>query len=294
MTGFGDASAQIDGIHYAVEVRSLNNRYFKSTIRLPEQIAGLEAELEALLRRLLHRGSITLIVKTRLSDALATQRVNDSALLNYLDHLATIRQKLNQDQSIHIDLTSLLALPGVLQPSEDEESLLARARPNVLRLVEQACNKLHAMRQVEGRTIADDLLQQRTLILERLEGVAARAPKVVEEYHVRLRQRVDDLLARAALKVSETDLLREVALFAERADIAEEVSRLAGHLDQFGTIIGSADQNPAGRTLDFLAQELLREANTIASKSNDVQIARAIVEVKGAIDRIKEQVQNVA
>ena len=297
MTGFGDASEQVDGIHYAVEVRSLNNRYFKPTIRLPEDIAGLEAELETTLRKQLSRGSITLTVKMRPTRE-STHQINDKALLAYLNHLETIHQQFEtrkdeQRQTITIDLTALLALPGVLQPGEEQAELLDRARKPVLALTRKACERLLAMRAAEGSAIGQDLLKQGAFVQQRIAIVAARAPTVVEEYHQRLRNRIDELLARAELKVDQVDLTREVAVFAERADIAEELHRLGAHLEHIEKIIQSADGEPAGRTLDFLAQELLREANTIASKSNDAAIARAIVEVKGAIDRIKEQVQNV-
>src|SRR5690606_38737272 len=114
-----------------------------------------------------------------------------------------------------------------------------------------------------------------------------------DEYHQRLRARIDQLMARAELKLNKTDLIREVAVFADRADISEELQRVAGHLQQFEQIICGGDNEPAGRTLDFLAQELLRESNTIGSKSNDATISKAVVELKSAIDRIKEQVQNV-
>lgn len=294
MTGFGDASEQVDGIHYAVELRSLNNRYFKATLRLPDELGALEAEVESRLRSRISRGSITLTVKMRFSDAAATHRVNDIALLAYLGHLETIHSKMPaHERGIQIDLTALLALPGVLQPLEDEASLLATARPVVLRLLEAACERLTAMRVIEGQSLAEDLLKQKAFIRERIAAVQGRTGMVVEAYHQRLRTRINELLARAELKVAEPDLIRELAVFAERADISEELSRLAGHLEQCEQIIRASDEEPAGRTLDFLAQELLREANTIASKSNDAQISRAIVEVKGAIDRIKEQVQNV-
>lgn len=292
MTGFGDAATQVDGVHYAVELRSLNNKYFKATLRLPDPIAGLEAELDSALRRRVHRGSFTLTVKLRISDAHAASRVNEPALMRYLDHLETIHAKI-QDQSVHIDLTALLALPGVLQPSEDEEALLARARPVLLKLLGEACDRLTTMRISEGEAVAAELLAQRDVVRARLEEIRQRAPVVVEEYHQRLRGRIDELMAQAKLKLSEHDLIREVAIFAERADINEEVSRLGGHLEQFEQVIRSVKQEPAGRTLDFLAQEMLREANTIASKSNDAPISRAAVDVKSAIDRIKEQAQNV-
>ena len=294
MTGFGQAAALESGIHYGVEVRSLNNKYFKAAIRLPDEIAGLEAELEAALRKRVNRGSLTLTVKMRAEDATAAMHVNDAALITYLDHLETIHAKITTaDRSVHIDLTALLALPGVLLPTAEAEAILDKARPAVLRLTEQACEGMTAMRVKEGRYIGDDLGKHRKLILDRLEVIRQRGPQVVEEYHKRLRSRIDELMARAELKVVEPDLVREVAIFAERSDIAEEVMRLSAHLDQFAEIVRSQDAEPAGRTLDFLAQELLREANTIASKSNDAQISRAIVEVKGAIDRIKEQVQNI-
>ena len=222
--------------------------------------------------------------------------MNDEALLNYVNHLETIHKKVTAsygDPRLNIDLTALLGLPGVLQPAQDQAQMLAQARPVVLALVEKAADRLLAMRVVEGDALAEDLARQRATIRQRLALIAQRTSVVVEEYHQRLRARIDELMARAQLKITEPDLIREVAIFAERSDISEEVNRLAGHLEQFEQIVGADKGEPAGRTLDFLTQEMLREANTIASKSNDVQIARAIVDVKGAIDRIKEQVQNV-
>lgn len=292
MTGFGDAAIEVDGGHFSVELRSLNNKYFKAAIRLPEQIASLEAELESQLRRGVCRGSFTLTAKMRVSDAHAVSRVNEKALLTYLDHLETIHSKV-QDQAVHIDLTQLLALPGVLQPAEDDESLTERARPILRDLLNQALERMNMMRVSEGEMLVADLMGQREVILDRIDRIGQRTSQVIEEYHVRLRSRVDALMARAELKLDEQDLIREVAIFADRADISEEISRTAGHLEQFKQIIDTSGAEPAGRTLDFLAQELLREANTIASKSNDSQISRAIVEVKSAIDRMKEQVQNV-
>ena len=293
MTGFGDVSEQVQGTHYSVEIRSLNNRYFKATIRLPDEIAGLESELETLIRHRLSRGSVTLTIRIRRPDSSAAHKVNDVALMEYLEHLETIHKKIAaEDKAVNIDLTALLAMPGVLQP-RDEVSNTESARPVIFRLVEEACRRLMTMRITEGKTILADLNKQKTVIHERLALVIERAPKVVEDYHTRLRTRIDELLARADLKVDDKDVIREVAIFAERVDVSEETTRLRGHLDQFDKILSENGGEPAGRTLDFLSQELLREANTISSKSNDVLISRAIVDVKGSIDRIKEQVQNV-
>ncbi|MEM9418513.1 MAG: YicC/YloC family endoribonuclease [Planctomycetota bacterium] len=296
MTGYGSASAEHDGVQFSLELRSLNNRYFKAATRLPDEIAGMEALLESALRKRVSRGSFSLAVKVKVSDAAATSSINDQALMTYLDHLETVREKV-QDESVQIDLTQLLALPGVLQPQTDDDALLAKAKAVLPQLLGDALDRLLEMRTTEGKALAEDLLGQVEHIRGQIKIVAERAPKVVDEYHQRLTARVDELMAKAKLKVDENDLLREVAVFADRADISEELSRMNGHLDQFTEIIqtgspGKGDE-PAGRTMDFIAQEMLREANTIGSKSNDTTISRAVVEIKSRIDRIKEQVQNV-
>ncbi len=293
MTGFGQAANQIDGVHYAVEIRSVNNRYFKSTIRVPDELASLETELETQLRKRVHRGSITLTVKFRLADDVSPYQINDHALQDYLKHLQQLRDQVGNSQTANIDLTALLGLPGVLVQTDDLEQITAKARTALKPLVDQAIEGLWKMRSVEGMALAEDLLGHRAAIESRLSEIAKRAPQVVDEYHDRLRNRVNELLAKAQLDIAQPDLIREVAVYAERCDIAEEVSRLTGHMQQFEEILTNGNDEPSGRTLDFLTQEMLREANTIASKSNDVTIARHIVEVKGAIDRIKEQVQNV-
>jgi len=292
MTGFGDVATKAGGVHYHVELRSVNNRYFKASLRLPEAISGLDAELESVLRRKLHRGSIVLTVKIKVEDELAVSRINDAALITYLEHLETIQSRI-KDHEVQIDLTQLLTLPGVLQTSQDELTLMDHARPMLTKLVDEAVGKLLGMRQTEGSAVADDLRKQCDVIRQQMGVIGERVGVVVEEYHQRLRSRIDELLARAELEIREVDLIREVAIFAERSDISEELSRLTGHLEQFEQILESDQDESVGRTLDFIAQEMLREANTIASKSNDTTISRAVVQVKTAIDRIKEQVQNV-
>ncbi len=296
MTGFGNASCEVDGVHYAVELRSLNNRYFKSIIRLPDDISGLEAELDSLLRKRLTRGSITLTVALRGEMAAMGHDIHRGILERYLRSLKQFQTDhadlFTDGTKAQIDLSAMMNLPGVVQPPAGPD-LVGEVRPIVGKLVAQACDKLIAMREQEGRALLGDLLAQKQAIAERLAVITERAPAVLEDYHQRLKNRTEELVARAELKLGETDLIREVAVFAERSDISEETQRLAGHLDQFEQILQRDNGDPAGRTLDFLAQELLREANTIASKCNDAQISRLIVEVKGAIDRIKEQVQNV-
>ena len=291
MTGFGEAIRDVQSIHYAVEVRSINNKFYKASMRLPEELEGLEAEIDTRLRRRLTRGSITL--KVRMSDptARAAYRLNIEALQSYIERLGQLPHEVGHP--VPIDVAGLIQLPGVLQPPSDFESRIEKAKPVVHELLDLACDRLIEMRDREGAMLHQDLHRHYQAICTRLERIAARTQPVVEEYHQRLRQRIESMLKDASIHVNEADLVREVAIYAERSDIAEEITRLNAHLSQFRDLIDSDGCEPVGRTLDFLAQELLREANTIASKSNDAQISRDIVEVKGAIDRIKEQVQNV-
>ncbi len=290
MTGFGAASTEVDGAHYAVEVRSLNNRYFKSQVRLPEEIQGLESELESILARTLVRGSVVLTVKCADVSPDAAARINQGAIERYLNQVLAAEGM--DHAKVRVDLAALLALPGVLvqDPGTDR---LEKARGVLKDLVEKACEGVLAMRTVEGESLHADLSKHCDLVADRLSFIQQHAPQVVAQYQERLQQRMNALLAEIGKEAREEDLLKEVASFAERADIHEEIARQHGHLEHFRTIIDADEPEPAGRTLDFIAQEMLREANTMGSKCLDADISRRIVEMKGAIDRIKEQVQNV-
>ncbi len=291
MTGYGESASHERGVHSFLEVRSLNSKYFKAVIRLPDEFQGLEAELESELRRRLTRGTVTLTARTSEDAGGASHRINQDVLNSYVEQIKGAAGL--SGMQVHIDAAALLALPGVLQPPADEEERIRRVRASFLALLDKSCAQLVAMREREGRALLADLLSLRDLITSRLERIRLRAPAVVLEYEQRLRQRIDMLLQGSNLRLEPSDLIREIAVYAEKSDIAEELARLAGHIAQFTDLLSQADGQPIGRTLDFLAQEMLREANTIASKSGDSEIARDIVEVKGAIDRIKEQVQNV-
>ena len=297
MTGFGSASTEVDGVQYAVELRSVNNKFFKATIRIPESLQSLESELESMLSKRFSRGSITLLVEFADKAGSITGRINEPVVNSYIDQLRKVvadraGQDPGSDESLVLDVTRILELPGSLV-TELDDSIIDKARGVFTDLVGQAADKLESMREREGRDLHELLGDFGDSIGGRLAVIAERAPSVVEQYQGRLQSRINELLSELGGTVSEADLIREVAIFAERSDIAEEISRLQGHLNQFKEIIDSDNGQPSGRTLDFLSQEMLREANTIASKSADVEISREIVEIKGSIDRIKEQAQNV-
>ena len=288
MTGYGDANAEDAGAHYAVEVRSLNNRYYKSVVKLPDALAGMEIEIDTLLREALGRGSVTYTLKMRIDSAEAAYRINTDALNAYLVQLKTVA---GPDSQLKVELAALLALPGVCQEPRDDTDEIARHGPTIRRLTRIALEKLQAMRQAEGRSLHVDLNKHLAVIRVSLAEVSKMAPVVVEEYQRKLAARVNQLISKAEFRIEEKDLIREVALFAEKADISEEIQRLTTHIEAFDRACNSTEH--AGRKLDFITQEMLREANTIASKANDAHVASHVVEIKSAIDRIKEQVQNV-
>lgn len=291
MTGFGEAAATFGGEHFYLEVRSLNSKYFKAVIRLPEEYQVLEAEMESELRHRLSRGSVFMTVKHSDSSGEAAYAINQSALSRYIQQLSKVEQIASGN--VKIEIAPLLALPGVLQPPSDEEERLAVARKALADLLDRACRGLIAMREREGKMLLDDLLAHRDEIAVKLKLIQTRSPEVSLEYERRLRTRIQQMLKDAGLAVEPIDVVREIAVWAERSDISEEIARLSGHIEQFAEMLADGSSKPIGRTLDFLTQEMLREANTIASKCGDAEISRWTVEIKGAIDRIKEQVQNV-
>lgn len=288
MTGFGSVQEQLGGVEYAVEVRSVNNRYLKCIIKLPDSLSSTEAAMDKLIRARIKRGTVTLSVRTRLIKAEMGYQVNSAALEKYIDQLRVLETEANP--AFRIDLGSMLQLPGVCEQLSLAE-LSGNPEENLTRLVTQALDDLVEMRIQEGKAVEADLRAYCDTIEQSLQHVIVRAPDVVKSYMERLTVRVEDLMSAGRAQIDQDILAREVAIFAERCDVAEEVSRLTGHLQQFRQTLES--EETAGRKLDFVTQEMLREANTIASKGNDTDIARSVVDMKTAIDRIKEQVQNV-
>ncbi len=289
MTGFGTAEHVENGATWIVELRSVNHRYLKLSVRLPETCQFAEAAVERILRERLTRGSVTYSLRVHGSDNAAVATMNLTVLQAYADQLGRVR--LPDSVRGTIDLAQLAQLPGVTDmPELDDET-----RRIQLGIIEQvthrAIDDLSRMRREEGQALRAALNESLAGTRERLDVVAQRAPLTIVEYHERLHTRVAQLVREGGYELGAENLAREVALYAERCDVAEEITRLRSHLDQFVELCDRAE--PVGRTLDFLSQELLREANTIASKSNDALIARHIVEIKGLIDRVKEQVQNI-
>lgn len=290
MTGYGQAEGRIADVDYAVEIRAVNNRYLRATVKLPEQVSFLEEHIDKLLRDTLQRGTVNFNLRVRGTGLNAVPDINEEALRQLTESLTKVHGELGTPTAL--DLGSLLSVPGVLRPTEPDEETLAHIRDGVLDLSRQALERLQEMRTAEGQFLDADLADHCTVIREDLERIKTRTHTVIQDQAERLRNRVDQLLAEAKLKLDEETLAREVAILADRADISEEISRLESHLAQFRQAC-DGNEKQVGRRLDFISQEMLREANTIGSKSSDVDICQWVVNIKCRIDRIKEQVQNV-
>jgi uncharacterized protein (TIGR00255 family) len=289
MTGYGQAQGEVNGVSYLVEIKTVNHRYFKAIIRLPEPVAFIEEDIDKLLRNDMSRGTINYVLRLKNSSVNSLFDIDETAL-------KTIAEKLNRagtSAGINgaIDIGNLLSLPGIIQPALPDKQVSEQIREKVLEVSLEAINKVKQMRAAEGGFLEADLKKHCDAIAENLGQISARCDVVLQEYAAKLKQRVDALLAEVKLKLDEETLAREVAIFAERSDISEEVSRLDSHLQQFSQACQANEL--AGRRLDFISQEMLREANTIASKASDTNIIRCVVDMKCRIDRIKEQVQNI-
>jgi uncharacterized protein (TIGR00255 family) len=291
MTGYGEASYQADDLHLSIELRSVNNRYLKVSLRASEPYNLLEAEFEKVIRRVIRRGTIQVHVRCQRRFSPQDFPINVSALQSYVHQVRELAGTLGLGDQWPILLSQVLALPGVV-PEEPTAALhVDEEWPILARVLEQALERLQAMRQEEGRAMAQELLQMRDHIAGQLEQVRAHIPRVAVLFRDRLFDRVRSLLSELDVQIDRSDLIKEVAIFAERSDIAEEVVRLASHLEQFQEIVNEPES--AGRKLEFLTQEMFREANTIGSKAGDVAISRHVVEIKGTLEKIRELVQNV-
>lgn len=289
MTGYGTADGQYDGICYAVEIKAVNNRYLKTIVKLPEAAAFLEDDIEKCLRRNLSRGTINYVLRLKGASASALFEIDEAALRFIVGKLSAVSSSVGVAGTI--DMASLLDLPGVVQPILPDEDESRKVTDLVLKITQEALDKLKQMRQAEGKFLEADLLGNCEAMAQELAIVRQRSDGVVSEYAKRLRKRVDELLAEGKLRLDEETLAREVAILADRSDISEEIARLDAHLQQFRQICETEGQ--AGRRLDFLSQEMLREANTVASKAADAEIVRRVVDMKCLIERLKEQIQNV-
>lgn len=287
MTGFGEAHHQDGPLSVAVEVRSINNRHLKVSTRIGEGYAALEPEVEAYVRQKVRRGTLQISIRVVRAHRPEDYQINAAVLASYV---AQLGQAIPEAMIDGATLGALVTLPGVVEDNSTAAIDVEAEWPIVRHALDAAFLRLGTMREQEGRAMEADLRANCEAIASALDLVERRAPLVGDSYRDRLTERVRKLLSEQGVTVDPADMIREVSIFADRADISEETVRLRSHLDQFAAAL---KEDSPGRKLEFVVQEMFREANTIGSKANDVEISRQVIEIKTAIERIREMIQNV-
>lgn len=301
MTGQGHASEDADVGMVRVEVRTVNNRGLKISPRLSDSIAVLEPKIESLVRSNMKRGTVQISVKLHLPAAQNAMQIDQSVLKAYIDQLNAARDA-SVDHSLTIELSNLLGLPGVMTGSHQAADE-AKVWPLVKQTILAAIGNLNQMRRAEGAAMAGTLLDECEGISERVAQIETLVPRAATKYAERLEGKIQRILAERNLEQQPIDILREVQIFADRSDVSEEVTRLGSHLQMFRDVITGkyeSDQadsapvsEPVGRKLDFIVQEMFRETNTTGSKAADPEVSAHVVEIKCALERIRELVQNL-
>ena len=288
MTGFGRAEYKENKLHIEVEVRSVNNKYLKITSSLPDTLLPFQEQLERHLKDKIHRGSVHLEIKCHTSTEAPAYRLNLETLKGYYRSLQELKKELGPEGEV--PLAALFSLPGLCEKREGPEDIEVKL-PLLESLINSALEKFQETRTQEGKTIEEEIFRCKRQIERLLTRLAKKAPQVVKNYKERLHKRVSQLLESSGIELAESDLAREVAFFAERSDITEEVARLKSHLQQIDETTKA--EAPAGRRMEFITQEMFREANTTGSKVGDGEMLRDVIDIKMEIEKIKEQVLNV-
>lgn len=287
MTGYGRSQQTVDGMFISVEVKSVNHRYFEFNARVPRAYGFLEEKLKTFSQSLISRGKIECFVSIEaLEDASVEVLINNSLAEGYVKALKELAERYSLRDDISVTALSRYAdVFSIHKATDDEEKIW-----NAVRIVTtDAINNFIKMREVEGAKLQEDILSRADSILSCVSFVEERSPQTVKEYNDKLKARMTELLGDTT--IDEQRLLQEAAIYADKIAVAEETVRLRSHIDQLRTMFNSPEA--VGRKMDFLVQEINREANTIGSKAQDVEIAKRVITVKAEVEKIREQVQNI-
>lgn len=289
MTGFGSASGQNDRFSASVEIKAVNNRHLKVSTRLPDVLSSLEPLIEKTIRKTVARGTVSVGVRFSPVGQASRYQISAELLTGYWEQLKAISR--NGDVPLADSVTSLLTLPGVVSDELSSSLNAAEEWPFLETVVTEALDGLNEFRRREGESMRVELEQCCEQIAVNLDSVVQRVPEVVSSYRDKLLERVRELLGESGATVESDHLIREVSIFADRCDINEEITRLRCHIDEFLKVVNGPISQ--GRKLDFLSQEMFREINTTGSKASNVEIAHHVVEMKAAVEKIREILGNV-
>ena len=287
MTGYGRASELVGNLNISVEMKSVNARYLEFYSRIPKAYAFLEDKLRTFIQSVISRGKVELsLLIDSLDEGDVVVEINQSLAAGYYNAVKALAEKYNLDAGNSVSmLTSHSDIFTVRKAPADEDAIWEAVKS----VTEKAVANFIAMRETEGARLKDDILSRGEKIIDYVAFVEERSPQTVIEYNEKMLARMRELLQDA--KVDEQRLLTEAAVFADKVAVDEETVRLRSHIAQLGEIFKS--EEPVGRKLDFLVQEINREANTIGSKAQDVEIAKRVIEIKAEVEKIREQIQNI-
>ena len=287
MTGFGRAEIVHGGRKFRAEVASVNRKQTDIVVNLPRELAELEPQVRALVGRAVSRGRINVYIALELAgEQHGALMVDHDLAKQYRDALAELSEELGTE--LELTGTDLLRAPGVLTVADSTLEVDA-VWPSIEKLVRKAMTELIKMRRAEGKHLQEDLGEKLAALQAEVEAVRELAPGVIETHRANLRRRLAE--GGVEIDLSDERILKEIGLFSDRSDITEETTRLASHFKQMAKYLKSKE--PVGRAMDFLAQEMNRELNTIGSKANNAAIAQHIVNAKTELEKMREQVQNV-
>ncbi len=289
MTGFGRGEYSDGKRNITAEIKTVNHRYSDINIKMPKRYSFAEERIKAMARKKIKRGKAEIsVIIENITEEDTLVKLNTLIAKQYIDNLKELKSMYGLDGDINVEL--IATMPDVLKaiPDVDDEEEIAKAMEQAVLL---ASENLDGMRAVEGAKLADDLLMRGELVREIVGKIEERAPLVVKDYTEKLYSRIKEL-TEDAVDVPDDRILMEAAVFADKSNITEELVRLDSHMIQLKNILASGE-SPVGKKLDFLVQEMNREANTIGSKSNDMEITSLMLEAKSEIEKIREQVQNI-
>lgn len=287
MTGYGRSQENIDGMNITVEIKSVNHRYFEFSSRVTRSYGFLEEKIKSYVQNLVARGKIECYVQIEsLENQDCIVEINQSLAVGYYNALTELADKFNLKNDISVSLLSRYQdIFSVHKAEADEEKIWEAVKAVLAKAVDAFIN----MREIEGEKLRNDILSRCETILDNVAFVEERSPETVKEYREKLLQRMNEVLSDA--HVDEQRILTEAAIFADKIAVAEETVRLRSHISQLREFMTS--EEAIGRKTDFLVQEINREANTIGSKAQDVEIAKHVIAIKAEVEKIREQVQNI-
>ena len=293
MTGFGRGEYTDGKRNMVVEIKTVNHRYADITIKMPRRYSFAEDKIKSAIKAHIRRGKADVFIMVEnIGDSDVSVQINEELAKQYLEKMVSLRDALGEPEGFNdqLSLLQIAGLPDVIKntpAAEDEEEIIQALLIPTL----QAAQNLDKMRTTEGEKLAEDLLAKGENLKTLLDQIAVRAPQVATDYTAKLRERITELIGNS-VQIPEDRILVEAAIFADKCAIDEEITRLNSHIMQLRDIVSTSNQ-PDGKKLDFLVQEMNREANTIGSKANDITITGYVLDLKSEIEKIREQVQNI-